>query len=99
MNATLAPIPTRFNLVPRLPSPPSGPDLDPKVPRSGVLLSLVRLWQVPSIGQNININGNPYRVQDVGWVLDQDGQRAYVDVEKTRNFDVTMMINGELTTF
>lgn len=50
------------------------------------------MWQVPSVGQVVNINGDPYRVIDVGWAFTEDDPTAYayVDLQKAADFTVTV---------
>lgn len=88
------PIHTRFNLVWKLSD------------RAGVLLRRQNLWQVPEVGEIVNIGGNPYRVIHRGWALPDvtdpdtpvleggpnDGyiQYAFVEVQKASDFTVTL---------
>jgi len=90
------PIHTRFDLVWNLSD------------MAGVMLRRQNLWQVPLVGETVNIGGNPYRVIDVGWSLPDmsdvstpsleggpnDGyvQYAYVKVQKASDF--TVMLGG-----
>jgi hypothetical protein len=64
---------------------------------AAVQLERRRLWQIPAEGQTVNIDGNPYRVFDVGWALpdvNDDSndavQYAYVKVQKASDFTVTI---------
>ena len=80
------PIRTRFDLVWKLSN------------RDGVFLTLLDLWQVPRIKDIVNIEGNPYRVINVGWSLptkeerheDSPTQYAFVDVQKASEFKVLL---------
>lgn len=80
------PIHTRFDLVWKLSDMP------------GVLLRRVNLWQVPLVGEIVNIGGNPYRVIQTGWSLPDEEemhemspvQYAFVKVQKASNFSVTI---------
>jgi len=52
-----APIHTRFDLVWQL------------TDMAGVMLRRQNLWEVPLVGETVNIGGNPYRVISRGWSL------------------------------
>ena len=90
----IPPIHVRFDLV-------SPHDTD----MAGVMWRRQNLWQVPLVGEIVNIGGNPYRVISVGWSLPDmldastpmeeggdDGylQYAFVKVQKASKFTVTL---------
>jgi hypothetical protein len=89
-----APIHARFDLVWKLSD------------MAGVMLHRQDLWQIPLVGEIVNIGGYPYRVISRGWGLpevenpstpiDQGGrnsgytQYAVVKVQKATNFTVEL---------
>ena len=82
----IPPIHTRFDLVWKL------TDMD------GVMLRRINLWQVPLVGEIINIGGTPYRVINTsGSLPDEDEighsspvQWAFVKVQKASSFTVNL---------
>ena len=62
--------------------------------RHEVALLAMEMPQVPSEGQIVNIEGNPYRVVAVAWSVLANNDQTYVYINVQKASDFTVIIGG-----